>query len=65
MKEYRSINLIGFMYKIISNILALSLNKVIKKLVGLDQPAFIEGRSILDGPLIINKLYYWAKKVKK
>lgn len=25
----------------------------------------MEGRNILDGPLIINEIYSWAKKVKQ
>lgn len=29
------------------------------------QSAYVEGKSILDGPLIINEICSWAKKVKK
>lgn len=29
------------------------------------QSAYIEGRNILDGPLIINEILSWTKKVKK
>nr|KAJ0210922.1 hypothetical protein LSAT_V11C400217930 [Lactuca sativa] len=63
--DYRPISLIGCMYKIISKILALRLKKVIGGLIGDVQSAYVEGRSILDGPLVINELLSWAKKVQK
>lgn len=63
--DYRPISLIGCMYKIISKILALRLKKVIGGLIGDVQSAYVEGRSILDRPLVINELLSWAKKVQK
>lgn len=53
------------MYKIFSKILALRLRKVIGKVVGPEQSTYIESRIIVDGPLVLNELYTWAKKVKK
>lgn len=29
------------------------------------QSAYVEGRNILDGPLIVNEICSWAKKSKK
>ena len=29
------------------------------------QTGFIKGRSILEGPLVVNEIIEWAKKVKK
>lgn len=46
-------------------LLYLLLKKVIGKVVSLEQWVYIEGRSILDEPLVINELYTWAKKTKK
>ena len=40
-------------------------NKTLNKLVGIEQSTYIEARSILDGPLIINELVTWSKKNKK
>ncbi|XP_042753081.1 secreted RxLR effector protein 78-like [Lactuca sativa] len=37
---------------------------MIGKVVEDVQTAFIEGRNILDGPMIINEICTWAKKVK-
>lgn len=29
------------------------------------QSAYVEGRNILDGPLIVNEICSWAKRAKK
>ncbi|KAI3509571.1 hypothetical protein L1887_24947 [Cichorium endivia] len=65
LSDYRPISLIGCVYKIISKILAIRLKKVIGKVISDVQSAYVEGRNILDGPLVINELYAWAKKVKR
>nr|GEY43079.1 RNA-directed DNA polymerase, eukaryota, reverse transcriptase zinc-binding domain protein [Tanacetum cinerariifolium] len=57
--------LIGAHYKIISKLLANWLSKVIDKVVSKEQSAFISGRQILDGPLIISEIIQWYKKRKK
>ncbi|GJT66637.1 putative RNA-directed DNA polymerase, eukaryota, reverse transcriptase zinc-binding domain protein [Tanacetum coccineum] len=53
-KDFHPISLIGVHYKIIAKILANSLAKVIDKIVSHEQSAFIDGRQILDGHLILN-----------
>lgn len=42
--------------------LANRLKKVTGSVVGEVQSAFIAGRNILDGPLMINELVMWLKK---
>nr|GEV35059.1 putative RNA-directed DNA polymerase, eukaryota, reverse transcriptase zinc-binding domain protein [Tanacetum cinerariifolium] len=64
-KDFRLISLIGTHYKIISKLLANRLSKVIDKIVSKEQSAFILGRQILYGPLIISKIIHWYKKRKK
>ncbi|XP_022028823.1 uncharacterized protein LOC110929940 [Helianthus annuus] len=64
-EEFRPISLIGVIYKIIAKILAFRLKKVIPSLVNPVQTAFVEGRSIFDGPLITSEIISWAKKSKK
>lgn len=59
--DYRPISLIGSMYKIITKILALRIKKVIGSVVDEVQSAFVEGRNILEGPLIVNEVCSWAK----
>ena len=44
------------MTKIISKTLTARLNKVIGLLVTSDQTDFVSGRSILDGPLVVNEM---------
>ncbi|GKE12355.1 hypothetical protein Tco_1415906, partial [Tanacetum coccineum] len=43
-------------YKIIAKILANRLSKVIDKIVSKEQSAFIDGRQILDGPVILSEI---------
>lgn len=63
--DYRPISLIGCIYKIVAKTLALRLKGVIGELVDSVQSAYIEGRNILDGPLIMNEICSWARKTKK
>ncbi|KAJ9535890.1 LOW QUALITY PROTEIN: hypothetical protein OSB04_un000946 [Centaurea solstitialis] len=60
--DYRPISLIGCLYKVISKVLANRLKTVISSVVSNVQTAFISGRSILDGPLIVSEVMAWAKK---
>lgn len=54
--DYRPISLVGSLYKILSKVLASRLKKVLPKIVGESQSAFIGGRNILDGVLIANEV---------
>nr|GFA75389.1 RNA-directed DNA polymerase, eukaryota, reverse transcriptase zinc-binding domain protein [Tanacetum cinerariifolium] len=55
-KDFRPISLIGMQYKIIAKILANRLSKVIDKVVSQEQSAFIAGKQILDGPIVLSEL---------
>ncbi|GJY84875.1 RNA-directed DNA polymerase, eukaryota [Tanacetum coccineum] len=59
--DFRLISLIGCFYKIINKILANRLSLVIDDLVSKEQPTFIKGRQILDGPFIFNEMISWCK----
>ncbi|KAJ0877929.1 putative RNA-directed DNA polymerase [Helianthus annuus] len=65
LNEYRTITLIGVISKVISKVLANRLKKVMGNIIHETQSAFLSGRFILDGPLIINEVYAWAKKTGK
>nr|KAJ0197982.1 hypothetical protein LSAT_V11C700375200 [Lactuca sativa] len=59
--DFRPISLIGSIYKIIAKLLALRLKKVIGGVIDEVQSAYVEGRNILEGPLVVNALCSWAK----
>lgn len=65
LSDYRPISLIGSIYKIISKVLASRLKTLIGGVIDDTQSAYVEGRNILDGPLIINEVFSWAKKTGK
>ena len=46
----------GSLYKLIAKVLANRLEKVVSKLVNKAQHAFVEGRQILNTPLIVNEV---------
>ncbi|GJX46034.1 RNA-directed DNA polymerase, eukaryota [Tanacetum coccineum] len=67
--DFRPISLIGCQYKIIGKLLANRLATVIDSIVSPEQSAFIKGKHILDGPmmLIMNKMGFtlnWFAWVK-
>ncbi|GJS45072.1 RNA-directed DNA polymerase, eukaryota, reverse transcriptase zinc-binding domain protein [Tanacetum coccineum] len=55
-KDYHPISLIGLQYKIIAKIFANRLATVVNSLVSSEQSAFISGRQILDGPLMLSEI---------
>ncbi|GJX49836.1 putative RNA-directed DNA polymerase, eukaryota, reverse transcriptase zinc-binding domain protein [Tanacetum coccineum] len=64
-KDYRPISLIGIQYKIVAKLLANRMVKVIDDLVHPVQSAFVKGRQILDGPMVVNEVIEWYKKKNK
>ncbi|GKB75709.1 RNA-directed DNA polymerase, eukaryota, reverse transcriptase zinc-binding domain protein [Tanacetum coccineum] len=63
--DFRPISLIGCQYKILAKVLANHLAHVISSVISEVQMAFIKGRQIIDGPLIVDEIISWAKKHKK
>nr|XP_043636129.1 uncharacterized protein LOC122607256 [Erigeron canadensis] len=62
--DYRPIALVGIINKVISKVLACRLKKVLGTVISLNQTAFLGGRCIMDGPLILNELIATVKKRK-
>ena len=55
----------GCVGKLISKVLAERLKLVVGSVISPVQMAFVKGRQIIDGPLIVNELIAWAKRAKK
>ncbi|KAK2413305.1 hypothetical protein QL285_036031 [Trifolium repens] len=63
--DYRPISLLGCIYKLLSKVLAARLAKVIGSIVSTSQSAFIKGRQLVDGVLVLNEVVDFAKKIGK
>ena len=64
-KQFRPICLHNVIYKIITKVLTLRLNKLANKVISESQTAFIPGRFILDGVLIIHEVLHELRMKKK
>jgi len=64
-KQFRPICLLNVIYKIITKVLTIRLNSVINKVVSVAQTAFIPGRYILDGVLIIHEILHELRVRKR
>ena len=65
LSDFRPISLVNCLYKILSKVLANRLRNVIGSVISSSQTAFVPGRQILDGLLIVNELVDVARKRKK
>lgn len=60
--DFRSISLLGSLYKLLSKVLAARLAKVIDSIISHNQSAFIKRRHIADGVVVMNELIDLARK---
>jgi hypothetical protein len=65
LSDFRPISLLGSLYKIIAKVLAKRLGNVMDSIISSNQSAFIKGRNLVDGVLVVNEVVDWAKKSKK
>ena len=65
LKDYRPISLLGSLHKLLAKVLARRLAGVLGSVISSSQSAFLKGRNLVDGVLVVNELVDYAKKVKK
>jgi hypothetical protein len=63
--DFRPISLLGCLYKLVAKVLTARLAKVIGGLIPNTQSAFIKGRQLVDGVVVVNEVIDYAKKLKK
>ncbi|KAM0062513.1 putative RNA-directed DNA polymerase [Helianthus debilis subsp. tardiflorus] len=63
--DFCPISLIGCINKVLSKVLVNRLKKVIGYLISEEQSAFVAGRNIIDGPLMLNEILAWMKQAKR
>jgi hypothetical protein len=64
-KQYRPICLLNVVYKIITKTLTLRLNNIADKIISPTQSAFVLGRYILDGVVVIHEVLHELAKSKQ
>ena len=57
-KQFRPICLLNVIYKIITKVLTLRLSKIAGRIINDNQTAFIPGRNILDGVVILQEVLH-------
>lgn len=65
MSDYRPINLMTSVYKIIAEMFSLLLSEVLDDIISPNQSAFVGGRQILDPSLIVNEYVEYMRRTKK
>ncbi|XP_071714401.1 uncharacterized protein [Rutidosis leptorrhynchoides] len=63
--DFRPVTLVGCFYKIVTKNLTNRLLLVIDKIISQVQSAFIFGRQILDGPLMLSEIISWYIKTNR
>jgi hypothetical protein len=63
--NFRPISLLGCIYKLVAKVLASRLAKVIGDLIPNTQSAFLKGRQLVDGVVVVNEVVDYAKKSGK
>ena len=65
LKDFRSISLLGSLYKLLSKVLARRLAGVMNSIISPSQLTFIKGRNLVDGVLVVNELVDYARRAKE
>jgi hypothetical protein len=63
--DFRPISLLGCLYKLIARVLTNRLAKVMNSIIAPTQSAFIKGRNLVDGVVVVNEILGLAKKIRE
>jgi hypothetical protein len=63
--DFRPISLLGSLYKLIAKVLASRLSSVMGSIIASSQSAFIKGRQLMDGVVVMNEIIDYARRAKK
>jgi hypothetical protein len=63
--DFRPISLLGCLYKMVTKVLANRLAKVMGDLISKNQSAFLKGRQLVEGVVVVNEVTNFAKKNRK
>ncbi|WJX68716.1 hypothetical protein P8452_53059 [Trifolium repens] len=63
--DFRPISLLGCLYKLVAKVLAARLARVVGDVIPKSQSAFIKGRQLVDGVVVVNEVVDFAKKSGK
>ncbi|GKV33229.1 hypothetical protein SLEP1_g41758 [Rubroshorea leprosula] len=64
LKDFRPISLIGCIYKLLAKVLANRLKMVMSQIISNTQSAFVGGRQLVDGVLVLNEVVEEVKRRK-
>jgi hypothetical protein len=65
LSDFRPISLLGCIYKLLAKVLAARLASVLGPLIAETQSAFLKGRQLVDGVVVVNEVIDLAKKTGK
>jgi hypothetical protein len=65
LSDFRPISLLGCLYKLIAKVLAKRLALVMDSIIAPNQSAFLKGRNLVDGAVVVNEVVEAAKKMMK
>ncbi|GKV09573.1 hypothetical protein SLEP1_g21054 [Rubroshorea leprosula] len=65
LKDYRPISLIGCVYKLLTKVLASRIKAVMPRIISETQSAFLRGRQLVDGVLVLNEVVEEVKRRKQ
>ncbi|GKU90242.1 hypothetical protein SLEP1_g4255 [Rubroshorea leprosula] len=65
LKDYRPISLIGCVYKLLTKVLANRIKAVMLGIISENQSAFLRGRQLVDGVLVLNEVMEEVKRRKQ